>query len=185
MSKDQPNQFFVMAVFDNQAEAELAMTTLEGWDLASEDVMLGNIGTIHKKKGKIKTNMGRKTTKGATIGAVIGVAGALLGPVGLIGGLIAGAAVGGAAGAAFTEHMKLTDEEAAELDKDLDAGKVAVVVACDEYEMAGAADNLRSSGGRVISFSVPHEELQTAAQEASEATADGAGEAATEDTEAA
>ncbi|MCB0232258.1 MAG: hypothetical protein KDH90_24590, partial [Anaerolineae bacterium] len=115
MSKDKNNQFFVMAVFDNQAAAEQAMTNLEGWDLASQEVMLGNIGTIYKKNGKIKTNMGRKTTKGATVGALIGVAGALLGPVGLIGGLIAGAAVGGAAGAVFTEHMKLTDEEAAEL----------------------------------------------------------------------
>lgn len=178
MSKDKNNQFFVMAVFDNQAAAELAMTSLEGWDLAREDVMLGNIGTIHKKKGKIKTNMGRKTTKGATVGAVIGVAGALLGPVGLIGGLIAGAAVGGAAGAAFTEHLKLTDEEAAELDKDLDAGKVAVVVACDEYEMAGVADNLRASGGRVISFSVPHEELQAATVDASEAATEDTTEAA-------
>ena len=171
MSKDKNNQFFVMAVFDNQAAAEQAMTNLEGWDLASQEVMLGNIGTIYKKNGKIKTNLGRKTTKGATVGALIGVAGALLGPVGLIGGLIAGAAVGGAAGAVFTEHMKLTDEEAAELDKDLDAGKVAVVVACDEYEMAGAATNMSESGGRVISFSVPHEELQAGAQDASEAAA--------------
>ena len=150
--------------------------------------MLGNIGTIHKKNGKIKTNMGRKTGKGAKVGAVIGVAGALLGPVGLIGGLIAGALVGGAAGAVFTEHMKLTDEEVAELNKDLDDGKVAVVAACDAYEMAGVADNLRASGGRVISFSVPHEELQAAAQDASEtagnspeAAEENAGEAAAPD----
>lgn len=177
MSKDPVNQYFVMAMFDNQSAAELAMTTLEGWDLATEEVMLGNIGTIHKKNGKIKTNMGRKTTKGAKVGAAIGLAGALLGPVGLIGGLIAGAVVGSAAGAVFTEHMKLTDDEVAQLNQDLDDGKVAVVAACDAYEMAGVADNLRASGGRVISFSVPHEELQAAAEDASEAAAEDTSEA--------
>ncbi|MCA9870077.1 MAG: hypothetical protein H6649_14140 [Caldilineae bacterium] len=173
MSKDKPNQHFVMAVFENDDAAQAAITNLEGWDIARQDVSLGTIGTIYKKNGKVKTDMGRKTGTGAKVGAVLGVAGALLGPVGLIGGLLAGALVGAGAGTIFTQHMKLTDEEAAQLNKDLDDGKVAVVVACDQYEMDGAAINLRESGGNVFTFSVPIDELKEAAPEAEDAaTAD-------------
>lgn len=171
MSKDKPNQHFVMAVFENDDAAQTAITNLEGWDLARQDVSLGTIGTIYKKNGKVKTDMGRKTGKGAKVGAILGVAGALLGPVGLIGGLIAGSLVGAGAGAIFTDHMKLTDDEVAELNEDLDGGKVVVVVACDEYEMDGAAVSMRESGGNVITFSVPQEELQAAAPEAEQAAA--------------
>lgn len=169
MSKDKTNQFFVMAVYENQEAADAAIIALEGWDLASQEVMLGALGTIYKKNGKIKSDMGRKTGKGAKVGAVLGVAGALLGPAGLIGGLLAGALMGSAAGAVFTDRMKLSEEEIAELNSELDEGKVIVVANCDEYEMAGAADNMRESGGRVFTFSVPEEELQAAAQDSEEA----------------
>ncbi|MEZ4770737.1 MAG: DUF1269 domain-containing protein [Caldilineales bacterium] len=171
MSNDKPNQHFVMAVFENEDAAKAAITNLEGWDIARQDVSLGSIGTIYKKNGKVKTDMGRKTGTGAKVGAVLGVAGALLGPVGLIGGLLAGALVGAGAGSIFTEHMQLTEDEVAQLNKDLDEGRVAVVVACDEYEMDGAAINLRESGGNVITFSVPQAELQAAAPEAEQAAA--------------
>ena len=69
----------------------------------NEQFELGTIGTIYKEGDKIKTQVGRKTGKGAAIGATVGIIGAVL-----TGGasLIATTVGGGALGHLFKKSMQ-------------------------------------------------------------------------------
>src|SRR4051812_19874131 len=94
------NENVIVAFFKDNAAAESAVTALQNWDKANEEIQLGAVGTISMEKGKVKTNVGRKTGKGATVGTVVGVTAAVLsGGLTLIPTAIAGAATGGVLGA--------------------------------------------------------------------------------------
>jgi hypothetical protein len=99
------------------------------------------------------------------VGTVIGViAAVLMAPVGLIGGLVGGAASGGAVGAFMKKSTHLNKAEIEEIGKELDAGRVAVVVTCDDYEVAPTRDQLIKAGGKVRNYEVPQEAITEAAQ---------------------
>ena len=153
---DNKNEHAVVALFDNLAAANSAIAGLEQWDKASDDIKLGNIGTISKDGDKIKTNAGRKGGKGAKAGAIIGIiAGVLSGGVTLIGGALVGAVGGGVLGSFFKKSVGLTKEEIAELGVELDAGRVAVVVACDDNEVEATSAQLTQAGGTVRNYTMP------------------------------
>ena len=146
---DNKNEHAVVALFDNLAAANAAIASLEAWDKATDSVKLGNIGTISKDGDKIKTNAGRKGGKGAKAGAIVGIiAGVLSGGVTLIGGALMGAVGGGVLGSFFKKSVGLTKEEIDQLGVELDAGKVAVVVACDDNEVEATSEELRRPAAR-------------------------------------
>ena len=61
-------------------------------------------------------------------------------------------------------HRELSDEEIAEIGRDLDAGNVAVVVTCDAFEVPWVTEFMTGSGGTVRSYAVPQEALAEVAQ---------------------
>jgi hypothetical protein len=74
-----------------------------------------------------------------------------------------GGALGGITGAFFHKSLHLTKEEIEQLGTELDAGRVAVVVTCDDVEVGPTSQQLTSSGGTVRSYAVPTEALEETA----------------------
>lgn len=159
------NEHVVVALFNSQTDADNAIEHLKAWDKARDNVKLGAVGTLYSENGEIKTKAGRKAGSGAKAGLVLGVvAGLLTGGIGLVGGALAGGALGGLTGSLFKKSVNLTEDDIASLSKDLQAGKVGVIVTCDEYEMTGVSSNLQYSGGEIKQFFVPAETAEEVAK---------------------
>jgi uncharacterized membrane protein len=155
---DNKNEHVVIAIFADQTAAEQAVDSLKSWDQASSEIKLGAIGTIAKEGDKVRTHVGRKTGKGASVGAILGVIAAVLsGGVTLLGGVVGGAALGGVIGAFMKQSLQLTEEEIQALGGELDEGKVAVVLTCHLAEIEPVTAQLTGKGGQVRAYDVPKE----------------------------
>jgi outer membrane lipoprotein SlyB len=158
------NDHVVIALFDNENFANYGIDLLKKWDNANDEVKLGAIGVITKKGDKVKTHVPRKGGGGAKVGAVVGlIAAVLTGGTSWIVGAMGGSALGGITGAFFKKSLHLTKQEIEELGAHLDAGKVAVVVTCDEHEIEETSKHLYQYGGVVNNYTVPDEALTEAA----------------------
>ena len=162
---DNKNEHAVVAIFDNSAAADAAIDSLKSWDKANDEIKLGAIGVISKDGDKVKTQTGRKGGSGAKAGAIVGViAGVLSGGVTLIGGALAGALGGGVLGSFFKKSIALSKEEIAQIGAELDAGRVAVVVACDDNEVEATSAQLAQAGGKVTNYAMPAGTLEATAE---------------------
>jgi hypothetical protein len=158
--KNDLNENVVIGFFADKDAADAAVSGLKQWDKANDHIKFGAIGTITKDGDKVKTHVGRKTGKGLLIGATVGViATVLTGGAAVIGAT----ALGGVMGAFFHKSTHLTKEEIAEIGTHLDAGKVAVLVPCDDFEIESAEEYLKASHGTVRTYQVPTEALEAAA----------------------
>lgn len=166
MAKDKiedKNENVVIGIFESQEAADQAIEGLKAWDKINEKISLGIIGTITKDGDKVKTHVARKVGKGAKVGAVVGIIGAVLTGGVLIAGAIGAGALGGALGSFFKKSLNLTKDEIAQIGAELDAGKVAVVVTCDEHEIESVTSYLTSPTSTVRTYRVPDEALEEAA----------------------
>jgi uncharacterized membrane protein len=163
----------VIASFDNADQAEQAAKDLMGWDKANEDIKLGAIGVLTKDdKGEIKTKnySARNTGKGAKVGMGLGVLAAVFsGGLTLIPTAVGGAVAGGAAGSLSRKGLGISDEELQALSGELDGGRAALLVMCNEPEVKATTDYLVAAGGKPHSGAVSDADLQQAAQAASAA----------------
>jgi uncharacterized membrane protein len=167
---DNKDQNVVIAIFDNEDWLEPVTDRLKNWDQASSDINLGAIGTITKEDGQIKTHVGHKTRSGVKTGAVVGIIAAVLsGGLTLVGGIVGGAVLGGLTGTFFKKSLHLSKDEIEALGAQLDAGKAALVVTCDDHEVEPTAEQLRLAGGTVMTYTVPDEALEEATQAMEEA----------------
>ena len=159
------NENVVIAFYASEEAAETTVDYLKTWDKASDDIKLGAVGImVATPDGKIKTHVGRKAGKGAKTGAIVGIiAGVFTGGLTVIGGLVGGSLLGGATGAFFKKSTNLTEDEMNKIVEELKSGKVAVVVTCDDHEVAATKDHLAMSGGTVWTYEVPAEALDEAA----------------------
>lgn len=150
------NEQVVIALYPDRKTAEETVKNLKEWDHAQTEITLGTVGMIYVENGEVKTDVPHKAGKGATVGAIIGVvAGVLTGPIGLLGGAIAGGLLGGGLGAFFKKSTNLTEAEITELGKELEGGKAALVVNCDDYEVTPTESILQYHGGVIKTYEVP------------------------------
>lgn len=164
MSDMNDNEQVVVALFPDRATADETVENLKQWDKAQSDVALGTIGLLYVENGEIKSDVPHKVGRGATVGVIIGVvAGVLAGPIGLLGGALAGGLLGGGVGAFFKQSLHLTEDEIAALGKELESGKVALVVNCDDFEVTATESILQYHGGVVKSYVVPTDAVSVAA----------------------
>ena len=162
MAKNE-NEHVVIALFPDKEAAEKAIGDLRSWDKASDEIKLGATGTITREDGEVEVHVGRRTGRGAAVGAVAGIiAGVLSGGIGLVGGAIGGAALGGVTGAFFKKSLHLTEAEIEQIGRELDAGRTAVVVTCDSYEVQGTSERLQMAGGEIRRYAVPPEAIDEA-----------------------
>lgn len=179
-SKDKNDQVIV-AIFNSFTDADKAITLLKEWDQANDEVKLGAVGTMTRENGKVKTQVGKNTGKGAVVGTVVGViAAVLMAPVALIGGAVVGATGGSVVGAFMKKSTHLSKDEIEQIGKELDAGRVAVVVTCDDFEVAPTRDQLIKSGGKVRNYEIPQEAISDAAEAVTGADATAVAEAPAE-----
>ena len=160
------NERLVLAYFATLEQAEAAAKAVKDWDTSNEAVKLGAVGILSKEDGKIKTrDTGRKTGKGAAIGLGLGALAAVLtGGIGLIAGLVGGSVLGGATGSLFKKSLGLTPEDFALIEQNLDAGQVAVVVMCDDYEVDGVVADMKQHNGEVKTFAMSSADLPATAE---------------------
>jgi uncharacterized membrane protein len=165
----------VIAIFDDTAQAEQAAKDLMGWDKANADIKLGAIGMVTLEggtwgQGEFKTkNFGsRNTGKGAKIGMGLGVLAAVFsGGLTLIPTAVGGAVAGGAVGSLSHKGLGLTEDELQRLRKDLEGGHAALLVMCDEGEVAATTEYLTAAGGRPSSsHAINASDLEQAAAQA-------------------
>jgi hypothetical protein len=152
------NKMMVLAIFNDEASADTAATSLKESGMAKKDA----IGVlVLNDKGELKTEkIGKRSLgKGAGIGAAV----ALVTPVGLAAGLLGG----GLAGALHHKNLGLDKADRERIGEELQGGKAAVGVLAPVEEAAIVRDKLTELGGAAESHPVSDEalqEAQTAAQ---------------------
>lgn len=141
------NEHVVVALFGDRAAAEAAIERLKKWDKASDDIKLGAIGLLYKEDGEIKSTIGRQGGRGLRVGALVGV---------IAGALSRGNdSADGAISSFFAKSLHLNEAECEALGVELELGKAAVVVTCDEYEVMPTRRTLEKAGGAVKVYEVP------------------------------
>jgi uncharacterized membrane protein len=142
-------QQLVLAFFDTEDAADQAAKALKDWEKATEYMKVDGIGVlVNDDDGKVKEpKLGKRAGKrGMGIGVALGLVGAIptagYSPVGGILG-----AGGTAIGQFFHKGLKMTDEDAARIGRELDAGHAAVGVLTWDSETKAVADKLKDLGG--------------------------------------
>jgi uncharacterized membrane protein len=142
----------VLAQFDNEIEADQAVTSLQRWEQVHTQVKLGGIGVLVKdENGQVKEHkLGpRQGWKGSGIGAVLGVAAAIpTGGLSLVPGIASGAIAGGLAGAFFKKGFhELTKDDAEAIDQQLNDGRAVVGVLVSKDDADIVSTELTTYGG--------------------------------------
>lgn len=160
------NKQLVLAIFNTEADADAAVTSVKTWDKASDDVKLGAIGVLVKDdKGKIKTHkLGkRKTGAGAVLGAI--AAGIATGGLSLVGGAV----VGGILGSFFHKGLGMSKDDMTRIDSELDGGRAIVAILAENDEAEAVSAKLAELGGQPETHEVSDEALEQAAAAVEEA----------------
>ena len=148
-----PSEHAVLAYFDSAEQAERAVAALKLWDLANAEIKLGAVGVLTKgADGAVETKnySARNTGKGARVGMGLGALAAVLsGGLTLLPTLVAGGVVGGLLGALSRQGLGVTDETVRRLSAELDGGRAALLVMCDEEEVAATTAQVTADGGRL------------------------------------
>ena len=132
------NKTVVLAIFDDEASADMAAASLKGSGVAKGDA----IGVlVLDEKGKIKADKVGKRSMGKGTG--IGTAVALVTPVGLAAGLIGG----GLLGTLHHKNLGLGEADRDRIGRELEGGKAAVGVLAPVPEASIVASKLTDLGG--------------------------------------
>ena len=147
------NHIVVLGIFNDEASADAAATTLKDSGLASGDA----IGVLAlNENGEVKAEKVGKRSMGK--GAGIGLALALLTPVGLGVGVIGG----GLLGALHHKGLGLSESDRERLGAELTGGKAAVGVLAPVAEADAVTAKLTELGGAAESHEVTDEALEEA-----------------------
>lgn len=151
------NEHVVVAVFEDRTAAEVAIEHLKKWDKAKDDIKLGTIGLLYKEGNEVKSVIAHQSGAGAKVGALVGIiTGVLKGGAGLVGGSF------------FAKSLHLNEAECNALGMELELGKAAVVITCDEYELTPIRSTLEHIGGVAKVYVVPGDAVNDAAAHFSE-----------------
>jgi len=147
------NQIVVLGIFNDEASADAAATTLKDSGLARGDA----IGVlVLNENGEVKAEKVGKRSMGK--GAGIGLALALLTPVGLGVGVIGG----GLLGALHHKGLGLDEADRDRIGTELTGGKAAVGVLAPVAEAEAVTAKLTELGGTTESHKVTDEALEEA-----------------------
>ncbi|TCC06059.1 DUF1269 domain-containing protein [Kribbella soli] len=144
-------QQLVLAFFPSEDRADEAAMVMRNWDEATEYMKLDGVGVlVMNDKGKLKEHKAGKRAgkKGMGIGVALGVIAAIpTGGLSLLGGAVAGVVGGGFIGEFFHKGLKISDEDAARISSELEAGHAAVGVLAWEFEADAVSHKLSELGG--------------------------------------
>jgi hypothetical protein len=144
-------QHLVLAFFPNEDLADEAAMVLKNWEKASDHMKVDGVGVLVKdENGGVKEHkLGKRAgKKGMGVGVALGVVAAIpTGGLSLLGGAASGLAGGGIIGEFFHKGLKVSEEDAARIGSELDAGHAAVGVLAWDFEARDVADKLKELGG--------------------------------------
>jgi uncharacterized membrane protein len=167
---DETTEQNVIAVFENQDQAEQAAKDLMGWDKANDDIKLGAIGMVTRdEQGELQTRKlgARNTGKGAKVGLGLGALAAVLsGGLTLLPTAIGGAVAGGAVGALSRKGLGMSDDDLRVLWDELDGGRAALLVVCNANETEATMEYLVAAGGKPRSHQLSSPDLEEAVKAA-------------------
>jgi hypothetical protein len=141
----------VLAIFPDEAAADLAVASLKDWEAVTKGITLGAIGVIVVDEfGHLKSG-----GKGAGIGLVL----AVVAPPTLLAGMIGG----GILGHFHHKGLGLTAEDRERIAGELHGGKAALGLLVAPDEAAAISDWLTELGGTVEAHVVTEEALEAVA----------------------
>jgi hypothetical protein len=144
-------QKLVLGFFPSEDLADEAAMVLKNWEKAHEYMKVDGVGVLVKNEnGQVKEHkLGKRAgKKGMGIGVALGVVAAIpTGGLSLLGGAAGGIVGGGVIGEFFHKGIKITEEDAAQIGSELDAGHAAVGVLAWDFEAGDVADKLKELGG--------------------------------------
>lgn len=144
-------QHLVLAFFPSEDLADEAAMILKNWENATEYMKVDGVGVLVKEEnGDIKEHkLGKRAgRRGMGIGVALGVLAAIpTGGLSLLAGAAGGVVGGGVVGEFFHKGLKLTDDDAARIGNELDAGHAAVGVLAWDFEIDAVKDKLEEAGG--------------------------------------
>ena len=150
----------VLAFFDDEAAADVAVEEMKAWDKLEDDIKLNAIGVmVLDDEGNLKTHkLGRRSwLKGAGIGLLL----TLIPPVGL-----GAVAVGAGLGALHHKGLGLNAEDRERIAAELADGKAAVGMLVREDQSIPVVTRLTELGGAAEAHTVAEvflEEVDAAA----------------------
>ncbi len=157
------DQQLVLAIFADEAAADLAVASLKDWEAATDHIKLGAVGVIvvdefgHIKEHKLGARSGR-------MGAGIGLVLAVVAPPTLLAGMVGG----GILGHFHHKGLGLSAEDRVRIGDELHGGKAAVGVLVPEHEAAAISDWLTELGGAVEVHEATEEALAAVAAAAAD-----------------
>ncbi|MFC5266033.1 hypothetical protein ACFPJ1_28300 [Kribbella qitaiheensis] len=150
-AREGDTQHLVLAFFPSEDLADQAAMVVKNWENASDYMKVDGVGVLVKdENGEIKEHkLGKRSgKKGMGIGVALGVVAAIpTGGLSLLGGAAGGVVGGGVIGHFFNKGLKLSEEDAARISSELDAGHAAVGVLAWNFEADAVADKLKELGG--------------------------------------
>ncbi len=156
----------VLAIFDDERAADLAVESLMAWDKLNDQAKAGTIGVlVTDENGKLKEHKlgkARSTAKGAGIGLLL----AIVAPPSLLVGLVGGGIVG------HFHHpgLRLEAADQERIGAELAGGKAAVGVLVSFDEVIVVSSKLTELGGTVETHQVSDEALKAVEAAAPETT---------------
>lgn len=144
------NNELVVSIFNNVESARKAQKGMEEWDKSQPNIHIGTSAVLYKgPDGKIKYDRSgvfdwkREATANVLIMTIMG-ANPLQGVLGRVSGLLA------------SWSKSIDTSNIKHLSSQLDQGKAALIVLCDEYEVQPVSQQLTSLGGSPVpGYSVP------------------------------
>jgi uncharacterized membrane protein len=157
------NKHVVLAIFKDEASADVAAESLQNSGVAHGDaigiLVLNEKGEVKTEKvGKHSVDMGADIGRGLAMGAGIGLVLTLITPIGFVVGLVGG----GLLGALHHKGLGLDRADRERIGRELEGGKAAVGVLAPTSEASSVADELTRLGGVTEIHAVAEEALEEA-----------------------
>lgn len=146
------NKELVLSLYSDLMLARQAQKSLDVWDKAEDSIKLGSMAVIYKgPDGKLHWERSgvKDWKKSALVG---GIAGLIFAP-----GVLVLAGLGAAFGAIDTKRIGVPKEDIEQIGSQLDQGKAALAVLCDDYEIPPLTAEMTRLGGKVTHYEVPNE----------------------------
>lgn len=151
-------QRLVLASFPDEAAADKAAASLKSWEKSGDDLKVDGIGVlVADENGMVEEHKLGRTAgkKGMGIGVALGLVAAIpTAGLSLVAGAVGGAVGGGIIGHFFHKGLALSDEQAAHIAEELDAGGAIVGALTWDFQTKVVADKLVELGGTARSIDV-------------------------------
>lgn len=147
------NEHIVISIFANQAAADQAIKWLKHWNTAGAEPGLAVVGTLTREGDTVVTRWLVRPSPAPALARIAN----------MITAILSGATRERAVGAFTAASLHLAERKIRALGSELDAGKVAVMLICDEPDVEPMMVRMATTGRVVRAYVMPQVALSTIA----------------------